>query len=253
MIQDVNDGKFENSNMRQSVARRVMVWNAVFGVIGLLPLIVYLIAMPSMPNRVPMRYGDSGIESWGSNVQGLASPLLSLFVCVLWMLSEILVVRSIRKRTDEDPFSTLKVYIIGGCGALITINVLNIYYIWTVFNNGNIGNASFNGSSISNIVAGLVFIVLGNIVPNSRPNGWSGLRTPWAYKSRETWRRCQRVGGILLIAGGVVLVAVGLVFRSASSWIIAGVAVVLGIIGIVYSIYAAQKYGNIGGSLDKKR
>jgi uncharacterized membrane protein len=107
---------------------------------------------------------------------------------------------------------------------------------------------------ILNLVTGLVFIVLGNIMPNAKPNGWSGIRVPGAYKSQESWRRCQRFGGFACIVGGIVLVVNGLAVRSQRFVNLHAIFVVcLAMVAAccIYGFYAGRKYGEIGGSINR--
>jgi uncharacterized membrane protein len=70
------------------------------------------------------------------------------------------------------------------------------------------------GSSVSvgrvvPAAAGLLLIVIGNLLPRVRPNWMVGIRNPWTLSSDRVWERAHRVGGYLMLALGVLLLLSG--------------------------------------------
>lgn len=52
---------------------------------------------------------------------------------------------------------------------------------------------------------GVLFIVIGNLLPRARPNWFVGIRTPWTLSSDRVWEKTHRLGGRLFVAGGVII------------------------------------------------
>lgn len=52
---------------------------------------------------------------------------------------------------------------------------------------------------------GVLFLVVGNLMPKFRPNRTMGIRLPWTLGNEENWNRTHRLGGKVWVAGGVVL------------------------------------------------
>lgn len=229
-------------------------WNIAMVILGLLPLIVYLLALPYMPDRVPMHYNAYGeLDSWGSKGEWLFFPLFTLLVCLVWLVCEIPVERSVRKQSNAamSTKTTVRVWIIGGCCMFVVLNVLNVWFIADAFGKGQ-GGATIPLEVILNVVTGLVFIVVGNVMPNTRMNRWSGIRVPGAFKSRESWRRCQRFGGFAFILGGVILMVFGLalhIYDVVNLYAILVVTLVIVVVISIYGVYAGKKYGNVGGPI----
>jgi uncharacterized membrane protein len=74
--------------------------------------------------------------------------------------------------------------------------------------------------------AGLLFIVMGNVLTRIRPNWIFGIRTPWSLTSEAAWRASHRVGGYLFVIAGIAtLLAAVLV----PSLVVAALLVGLGI------------------------
>jgi uncharacterized membrane protein len=60
------------------------------------------------------------------------------------------------------------------------------------------------------IGVGMLFIVIGNMLPKSRPGFFIGIRTPWALIDRENWIATHRLGGRTMMAAGALILIVAL-------------------------------------------
>ena len=58
--------------------------------------------------------------------------------------------------------------------------------------------------------AGILLMVLGNLMTKLRPNWFCGIRTRWTLESREVWTKTHRLGGRLMMAGGACVLIFGL-------------------------------------------
>jgi uncharacterized membrane protein len=52
---------------------------------------------------------------------------------------------------------------------------------------------------------GFLFAVIGNYMPNLRPNYFAGMRLPWTLESEDNWRRTHALMGKLWFAGGLLI------------------------------------------------
>jgi uncharacterized membrane protein len=57
---------------------------------------------------------------------------------------------------------------------------------------------------------GLLFVVIGNLLPRARPNWFVGIRTPWTLSSDRVWERTHRFGGKVFVASGLLILIGGL-------------------------------------------
>ncbi|MDA0815447.1 MAG: SdpI family protein [Chloroflexi bacterium] len=83
---------------------------------------------------------------------------------------------------------------------------------------------------------GVLFIVLGNLMPKFRPNYFAGVRTPWTLASARSWTATHRLAGRLFIVLGVLLA--GMVFVR-EEWM---VFVILGGVGLLLVAVSAYSY-----------
>ena len=93
---------------------------------------------------------------------------------------------------------------------------------------------------------GLLFAIIGNYLPNMKPNYFAGLRLPWTLENEENWRKTHRLAGKLFFGGGLLLAIICLFTPPVASIIIFFAAtMVIVIIPCVYSykMYKRQKLG----------
>ena len=54
---------------------------------------------------------------------------------------------------------------------------------------------------------GILFAVLGNMMPKFRQNYFCGIKTPWTYADETVWVRTHRLAGRLFFAAGLLGIA----------------------------------------------
>lgn len=55
---------------------------------------------------------------------------------------------------------------------------------------------------------GVLLVVVGNLLPKSRPGFFVGIRTPWTITDVDVWIATHRLGGkLMLLAGGAIIIA----------------------------------------------
>ena len=53
---------------------------------------------------------------------------------------------------------------------------------------------------------GVVFLVIGNVMPRARSNFMFGIRTPWTLSNERVWARTHRLAGYTMTAAGIVMI-----------------------------------------------
>jgi uncharacterized membrane protein len=91
--------------------------------------------------------------------------------------------------------------------------------------------------------AGTLLVVLGNIMPKTRPNGFAGIRLRWTLRDPVNWQATNRFGGVLFMIGGLVMIAAALVTgNSLALLIVTATGVVLPVIvTTIYSYRLSQR------------
>ncbi len=166
--------------------------------ICVLNIIGHLAVYPALPDTVPTHWGANG------EVNGWSSKQSNLIFCILPLAFLILmeVVRRIDPKHQNferfgkvwNIFITLFVVFMSGMTWLTELTVFN------VLPSGNIISVVVCGG------IGVMFIILGNFMPNIKQNYTFGCRTPWALNDEHNWQRTQRMGGITFIVMGIALI-----------------------------------------------
>jgi len=105
------------------------------------------------------------------------------------------------------------------------------------------------------IGVGMLLIVIGNIMPRTRPNWFVGIRTPWTLSSDRVWERTHRFGGQLLVAAGALTVLVGIFAPELAMPVLIGcsVAVSVGVLAGSYLIWRQDPDRNKPGATGVRR
>jgi uncharacterized membrane protein len=94
------------------------------------------------------------------------------------------------------------------------------------------------------MLAGLLFIILGNYLGKVQRNFFIGIRTPWTLADEDVWFRTHRIAGRLFVIAGIfILVAVPFAGeRFAAALVVAG-ALTAALIPAIYSYVIYPKKG----------
>lgn len=100
------------------------------------------------------------------------------------------------------------------------------------------GGAPQTVASVVRAGMGVMFIMLGNILPRTRQNWFVGVRTPWTLSNPRVWERTHRVAGYGFVAlGFLVLLTIPFAPQVGIPVLVAGLAAV-GLGSVVYSFFA---------------
>lgn len=99
--------------------------------------------------------------------------------------------------------------------------------------------------SLIPVAVGTLLVVLGNVLPKSRPGFFVGIRTPWTITSEDNWIATHRLGGRLMMLAGVAIIAVGLlpVPPAMATTVMIGAALAAALVPVIYSWWLWQRMG----------
>ncbi len=92
-------------------------------------------------------------------------------------------------------------------------------------------------SNLIMIGVGVMFVVIGNVLPKSRPGFFVGIRTPWTITDTDNWIATHRLGGKLMMLAGLVMIVAPLLPlpMGANVVLTIGAILIAALIPIVYS------------------
>ena len=163
-------------------------------VISLLPVAAGLILFDRLPGQLPILYTFEG------EVNMLADKIVCITlipaICAVITLVLAILLRSFIKRSAGFYLAVLMTAPIFSC----SIEAMTLAV-------GAFGFA-VTDMTITMILVGVLFYLLGAIVPAVGPNSLMGARFPWIMDDDDLWNRTQRMGGKLFLLLGIVLVFV---------------------------------------------
>lgn len=188
--------------------------------------VMFSIAVYSrLPERVPLHWGISGEpDRWGSRIQGaflMPAIMIVLLVAMRWLPARDPRAANIAKFRDSyDIMVSAIVSFMAGVHVLALGSALG----WAI-----------NVTTVVLVGVGLLFVLLGNLLPRARSNFIMGIRTPWTLSSDAVWTRSHRVGGYAMVAAGLLTIAAAFVPQPWGVGVAVTSAVVAAFLPVVYS------------------
>jgi uncharacterized membrane protein len=187
-------------------------------------LLVSLAVWSHVPNPMPIHWDASGsADGFAPRAVGLLmSPaiiaLLSAFV--LWIAG---------KRVDTDGGKKgLSVIMIATNAFMVGMHVLMIQAAMSS------GFALSMGMLMA--MLGVLFAVIGGVMPMLPQNKVAGIRTPWTLKSETNWKLTHRFGAWSMGIGGVICVITSLLLSGqAMFWVGFAAVMISSLLPVMYS------------------
>jgi uncharacterized membrane protein len=176
--------------------KRMIIW-----IVAVIPLLLTVGLLPSMADVVPAHYGVSGeVDRYDSKYAMLVFPLIIMVVVVLrdvmprWIRSD--------DATQQANMQVMNKMILPIVVVLVGLNLLTLWLAY--FQVKNIYTTSVNVPQL--ILAGLsvMFVVIGNLLPKTKPNHYVGIRMPWTLNYPEVWYKTHRFGGVVMTVWGII-------------------------------------------------
>ncbi|MCR5121606.1 MAG: SdpI family protein [Ruminococcus sp.] len=213
------------------------VWITAF-----LQLIVTGVFMRFMPDTVVTHRDIFGrADNFGSKYTYLLMPLITIVMAAAMLGISQRIIKKARysgneKKTAEAVSNAKVVDIAALCIAAMQL-VLQFISLKNAVSAGKVGADNFddNGLGITSLMIGIMFVVLGNYLPKTKPNGAVGLRTSHSMYNDNTWRKSNTYGGKALMIAGLLTVVTALFAKPA-------VSVVMMLVYLTGAVIAACVY-----------
>ncbi|WP_043930624.1 SdpI family protein [Bacillus sp. EB01] len=159
-------------------------------------IILWLVFYNKLPGEVPIHWNSSGeVDGYATKFNAM---LMSLGTMVLIYLVLVFIPRIDPKKSNYKYFS--KGYSIINLSTLLLFFVINILMLLAGL------DYKVNVSIVMPILVGITFIVIGNYMPQMKPNYFVGIKTPWTLNDENNWKQTHRFGGKTFIIGGLLLI-----------------------------------------------
>ncbi|GAB1772453.1 SdpI family protein [Priestia megaterium] len=203
--------------------------------ITLLTLVAWLIALPHLPATMPIHWGVNGeADGFATKINAM---ILTVGIMVLIYFIIAFVPRIDPRKENYKYFS--KTYNILLNAVLLLFFFVNMSTI--------LQGLGYNVpmSYIAPIMAGLVFIIIGNYLQRVRSNYFMGIRTPWTLSNENVWKKTHRLSGKIFFIGGLLILISAFLPDGYKSVIMWGSIVLCVAIPYLYSYVAYKKEMNM--------
>lgn len=203
--------------------------------ITLLTLVAWIIALPHLPATMPIHWGANGeADGFATKINAM---ILTVGIMVLIYFVIAFVPRIDPRKENYKYFS--KTYNILLNAVLLLFFFVNMSTI--------LQGLGYNVpmSYIAPIMAGLVFIIIGNYLQRVRSNYFMGIRTPWTLSNETVWKKTHRLSGKIFFIGGLLILISAFLPDGYKSVIMWGSIVLCVAIPYLYSYVAYKKEMNM--------
>ena len=177
--------------MKKFSKMQIFAW-----VLSVAPMLLVAALYARLPAQVPMHWDFGGAVRYDDKWQLWIVAALPLVFAVMFPLLPKLD----PKRRNYDKFRAsydlfqvlMMLFLLAMVGLVLT---------------ESLRPGTLNVAMAVCIGCGLLFTVLGNMMPKFRMNWFCGIRTPWTISSETVWRRTHRVGGRMFFASGLIAIA----------------------------------------------
>jgi len=198
--------------------------------------VIFSVAVYSrLPEEVPMHWGIAGDpDRFGPRLQGafmMPLVMIVLYLGMQWYPSRDPRAANIAKFRDVyDTAVTASIAMLGG----VHVAALGSALGWR-----------FDMRTVVLAGLGVLFLLLGNLLPRVRSNFIFGIRTPWTLSSERVWARSHRVGGYALVAAGLLTLVAAFLGGGLGLAVALTSAVVAAAIPVVYSyfLWSRERHG----------
>ena len=167
-----------------------------------------------LPDTVAAHFGVNGMPNrYGSKYEAFILPAIILGVAALYFF-----IRKFMERSsfDDNRKTARNLDVLDTAILLIFVllNVLCVVVMILMAHPSEIQKSDSLLFLILSVAVGLMFILLGNILPKTRRNSFIGMRMKFCMDTNEHWYIANRAGGIAMVLAGLCTIIAGLIFRN---------------------------------------
>ena len=200
----------------------------ITSIVTILPVLIGIICWNRLPEVMATHFGfnneANGFSSKAFAVFGL--PLILL--AVLWVGAFVTAHDPKRQNISPKMFSLmLWIAPVISLVAAATIYPVNLGYELDI-------------AFFSELLVGLMFIIIGNYLPKARQNYTIGIKIPWTLANEENWNRTHRLAGYLWMICGILMILISLTRFVPAEWLV-GIFLIMVLVPCIYSFWLHAK------------
>ena len=160
-----------------------------------LPFLMILAVYSKLPAEVPLHWNIHGeIDRYGSKNELFLLAGLNIFLGVFMSVMAKVDPKQKNYAKFRETYDWIIIWTLGFMTGLMGVVLVETMQPGTV-----------DISKAVCMMVGILFIVLGSMMPKIKQNFFTGVKTPWTLSSEEVWNKTQRLGGKSLVLGGILI------------------------------------------------
>ncbi|OPA37121.1 hypothetical protein BHL07_22095 [Bacillus cereus] len=169
--------------------RHVVPWSLIIGI-----AIGWYIVWPYLPEQIPRHYNAAGVvDGYFSKIEASSFSIGSMVVLyMIWLVFGFIKDKSTQQSKVLSAINYAILFIGFGC---------NIFALLAA------SNYIASGSIAFNFGLGTLFLVLGNYMQQTKPNGLVGIRMDWTLENPVVWRKTHRFASRVFVIGSLCIYA----------------------------------------------
>ncbi len=178
--------------------KKVVLMTIISCLVTLIPMLVGLILWDKLPEEMPTNFGFNGeVTGYSSKFFGVVGlPLIlvaSNLFCIIFTMAD-----PRRKNISNTVL-----------GVVLTIIPISSIFSCVLLYKDALG-FNINVGTLSTAFLGIIFIVVGLILPKCKQNYTVGIKLPWTLHSEKNWDKTHALGGKVWVIGGIILTIFGM-------------------------------------------
>ncbi len=197
-------------------------WNILITAAAcLVPILIGLYFWDKLPDQVPTHFGPDG-QADSYSPKAFAVYGLPLIMLGGHLFGACLTALDPKRQSISDGIYHLILWM---------IPCLSFFICFVTI--GTALDIDINVTNISMILLGVLFVIIGNILPKCRQNYTIGIKLPWTLDDVNNWNRTHRFSGYLYMICGVIIAISGLF--NGTFWIYICVIAIMVLFPTIYS------------------
>ena len=196
----------------------------ITSIVTILPMLIGIMCWNRLPDMMATHFGinneANGFSSKAFAVFGIPAFLLA----VLWLGAFVTAHDPKRQNIGPKMFSlVLWIAPVISLVAAATMYPVNLGYELDI-------------AFFSELLLGLMFIIIGNYLPKARQNYTIGIKIPWTLANEENWNRTHRLAGYLWMICGILMILISLTRFVPAEWLV-GIFLIMVLVPCIYSFW----------------
>ena len=202
----------------------------ITSIVTILPMLIGILCWNRLPDVMATHFGINN-EANGFSSKAIAVFGVPVFLLAVLWLGAFATSHDPKKQNISQKMFSLVLWIapVISLAAAATMYPINLGYELDI-------------TFFSELLLGLMFIIIGNYLPKARQNYTIGIKIPWTLANEENWNRTHRLAGYLWMVCGILLVLISVMRLGQAQWLV-GIILIMVLVPCIYSYWLHAKKG----------